>query len=244
MIKKALFVGHLGLGDHVILHGAVKHFANLYESVHVPVKDHNKSAVDFMCKKMSNVYTVGIQDENDLGELLSLYRNDDQLYLAGLDVIKSGYRDTDSWNVLTFENRYIFDQNFYTQLGLDFQLSFDWDVPDGENSQQIISMLDPECDFCFVHDDPSRGYNIKINTSLKMVKNSVRADTFFDYLGLIRKAKEIHCMDSSLALIIDRSDIPDLNPDSTQKLFLHRYLRASEAAATYQKNWTIIHKQI
>ena len=211
MIKKALFVGHLGLGDHVILHGAVKHFANLYESVHVPVKDHNKSAVDFMCKKMSNVYTVGIQDENDLGELLSLYRNDD-----GLDVIKSGYRDTDSWNVLTFENRYIFDQNFYTQLGLDFQLSFDWDVPDGENSQQII----------------------------KMVKNSVRADTFFDYLGLIRKAKEIHCMDSSLALIIDRSDIPDLNPDSTQKLFLHRYLRASEGAATYQKNWTIIHKQI
>ena len=236
MIKNALFVGHLGLGDHVILHGAVKHFSKIYWSIEIPVKHHNVKSVDFMLKKIPNVHTIGIADENELGRLLPPH-------LGSVDIITSGYRNVDSWNVLTFENRYIFDQHFYTQLGLDFRLSFDWDVPDGENSQQIISMLDPKCDFCFVHDDPSRGYNIKLDTNLTVVKNSVRADTFFDYLGLIRKAKEVHCMDSSLALIIDRSNIPATNPDSTQKLFLHRYLRASEGAATYQKNWKMIHKQ-
>ena len=239
MIKKALFVGHLGLGDHVILHGAVKHFSNIYSSIEIPVKHHNQKSLDFMLKNLPNVHTIGIADENELGRLINFYL--EREHLGSVDIITSGYRNADSWNVLNFENRYIFDQHFYTQLGLDFELSFDWDVPDGENSEQIISTLDPKCDFCFVHDDPSRGYNIKLETNLKVVKSSVRADTFFDYLGLVRKAKEIHCMDSSLALIIDRSDMPSLNPDGTQKLFLHRYLRSSEGSATFRKKWHIIH---
>tara|TARA_R110000824_G_scaffold283078_4_gene471430 strand:- start:2507 stop:3013 length:507 start_codon:yes stop_codon:yes gene_type:complete len=126
-----------------------------------------------------------------------------------------------------------FDEVFYSQLGMDIEDSFSWMVQDGNCAETILRKLYPERDFCFVHDDPSRGYHINPQTDLPIVRNTIKSQTIFDYLLLLRQAKEIHCMDSSFALMIDRSDI-------NENLFIHRNVRKHGGVPTYAKKWKIL----
>jgi hypothetical protein len=61
--------------------------------------------------------------------------------------------------------------------------------------------------------------------------------TIFDYIDILKNVKEIHCMDSSFACLIDH--LPYL---SEKKKFIHRYIRESSENPVYKNNWMILYE--
>lgn len=217
-----IFLGHLGLGDHIICHSIVIKLAKTNTKVYVLAKHHNVKSVEHMCENLLNVSVVGVKDDNEaIDKVMSA---DKRLVSVGMF--------GDNWHY----DPNGFDKCFYDQvrnLGLSIKDSFSWKARDGKNSKKVIDALYHNKDFCFVHDDPSRGYNIDVNTELPVIRNSIQTDTIFDYLPLIKLAKEVHCMDSSFALMIDRADV-------RCEKFIHRTIRRDGGWPTYQKKWNII----
>ena len=219
MKENAIFLGHLGLGDHIICQGIVNNLSKLYDKFFIVAKNHNAKSIEHMCSELENVVVLGVPDDETAIEVVRVWS--DERILVGIF--------GENWHYEPNQ----FDKVFYEQLSIDMKESFNWTPKDGSQSQKIIDELCPEEDFCFVHDDTDRDFEIKLETKLPIVRNSIRSETIFDYLPLIRKAKEIHCMDSSFALMIDRSNIKS-------KKFLHRYLREESGTPTYKSEWNIL----
>lgn len=220
--ETAVFLGHLGLGDHIICQGMVNKIASLYDKFFIISKPHNASSVLHMCRDINNLNNVIIEIAKDDTEARQTSSR------LGGDKINVGVFG-EGWHF----RRNGFDEVFYEQWGMNISESFNWEARDGDQGEVVLRKLYPERDFCFVHDDPSRGYHINPQTDLPIVRNTIQSQTVFDYLPLLREAKEIHCMDSSFALMIDRSNI-------TENLFIHRDVRKSNGIPTYQKKWKVI----
>lgn len=220
MKENCVFKGHLGLGDNIIQQGIVNIFHSMFDTFYVLCKHYNRRSVEHMNKKNSNVAVISADDDRQANDWVNTFYG---------EKIICGHTG-EGWHF----KRNGFDKVFYEQLGMNISESFNWEAQDGDQSESVLRKLYPERDFCFVHDDSSRGYHINPQTDLPIVRNTIQSQTIFDYLPLLREAKEIHCMDSSFALMIDRSDIP------AENLFIHRRVRKRGGFPTYQKRWKII----
>lgn len=218
--ENCAFRGHLGLGDNIIQQGIVNIFHGMFDTFYVLCKRHNKASVQYMNKDLANVVVVSVRGDKHANQWIRGF--DGEKMVCG--------RTGKGWKY----ERKGFDTVFYKQMGLDISDAFNWEVQDGDQGETILKKLHPQRDFCFVHDDHSRRMHINPQTDLPIVRNAIQSKTVFDYLPLLREAKEIHCMDSSFALMIDRSDI------TAENLFIHRKVREAGAVPTYQKKWNII----
>ena len=90
-----------------------------------------------------------------------------------------------------------------------------------------------ENDYVFVHDDPKRNYIIKEEylKNKKIIRPILGlTDNIFDYLTIIEKAEEIHCMDSSFRMMIDSYPMD-------KKLYFHTYCRSDSDLAQSKNKW-------
>jgi len=230
MNTDAIFLGHLGLGDHIIQQAAVNKIAEKYNSVLLFCKYHNLSSLKHMCEKQ-NIVIKAVEDDNEVEKIMTV------LCKYSVDIFKIGMYQS-NWDEFD-PSEISFDHYFYHQLGFDPLDSYNLEIKDGNNGHKILEALDPQQPFCFVHDDKNRNLDIDesiVNTELPIVRPEIFSETIFDYLPLLRKATEIHCMDSSFALMIDRAEnIP-------AKKYLHRYVRSNSANPSYKKEWKIYYK--
>ena len=220
---RAFFFPHLGLGDHIICQGMVNILHSLYDRFLIPVKHHNITSVHHMCSGLKGVELLPCNDDEEARELY-------QGYIGTVDLLATGHHNANYWNSSVMP--YLFDERFYMQLGINFDESWNWHPEAPEEPNQEILDLIPEEGFCFIHDDPSRGFNIDIR-GLPTVRNTVMGRTIFDYIPLLENATEIHCMDSSFAIMIDR--LPKLKA----KKYIHRHVRA-ESYPNYRSDWEIV----
>ena len=226
MKNEAIFLGHLGLGDHIIQQGIVNKLASQYRRVFIFCKHHNLGSVRYMCSP--NVNIIPVAGDEDVHQLYPQIKN--------ADIISVGFYN-ENWEKLS-ESEMSFDRYFYHQANLDFATTYNVDLKDGKQWETVIE-LDPKEPFCFIHDDASRGFGInmtKVNTVLPVVRPTITSDTIFDYLPLIRRASEIHCIDSSFVLMIDRANI------KCDKKRVHRYIRNQNNSYSpfYTDEWEII----
>lgn len=230
--SKAIFLGHLGLGDHIIQQGIVNQLCSEYDSVLLFCKHHNLDSLFHMCPK--NVEICGVNDDNEVRMMVSTIKGRYDVFSVGIyeDRWQKFLKQNSSYSY--YLGNTTFDQFFYMQANVDFSESF-IDIKEGDDSQKIFASLYPERDFCFVHQDKSRGFCIdasRVTTSLPIVEPIIRSKTIFDYVRLIKMASEIHCIDSSFALMIDRLNLKCPS-------FVHRYVRQDSLNPTY-KNMEII----
>tara|TARA_R110000744_G_C19305164_1_gene556114 strand:+ start:51 stop:734 length:684 start_codon:yes stop_codon:yes gene_type:complete len=221
--NRAFLFLHLGLGDHIICQGMVNILHSLYDELYIPVKHHNTTSVHHMCKDLKSVKLLPCDGDEEARELCQEYTGH-----WGADLLATGNHSNNPVD----ESVGPFDERFYIQLGVDFDESWNWHPKAPKETNQEILNLIPEEDFCFIHDDPSRGFNIDI-CGLPVVRNTVMGKTIFDYIPLLENATEIHCMDSSFALMIDR--LPDLKV----KKYIHRHVRGP-IYPNYRSDWEII----
>ena len=227
MKKDVIFLGHLGLGDHIIQQGIVNRLARRYKRVLIFCKHHNLASVRHMCDP--NVNIIPLSGDTEVHRYMQQVEN--------VDIISVGLYN-ESWEKFPTSET-TFDRYFYEQAGVDFEVSYEvsFDSPDKQETSNKIMDLAAKCyAFCFVHDDRERGFEIdtsRISPCLKVVRPSIRAEKIFDYIPLIQNADEIHCIDSSFALMIDRMEV---NCDK----YIHRYVREDSFNPSYREDWKIL----
>lgn len=189
---------HMGLGDHLICHGIIRHYANEYDVVHNFVKPHNFKSVSFMYRDLKNV------------DLIEGYDQDAEKYTK--NVLKIGFDNL-------FYGGNTFDKGFYEQIGLPFENR--WELfkieRDIKKEKTIYNEYNITGNYNFVHDDsrfpiPLQYKNNSVSPRIGLTEN------IFDYLTLIEKADEIHCIESSFLFMID-------SVIKGKKVFVHRSSR-------------------
>lgn len=206
---------HLGLGDHIICNGMVRHFYKEYNDVTLFCKTHNKSNVEYMYRDLKNLKIISFDDSLDADVQIKRYIHENNLYK---DLIKIGFENL-SRNIETS-----FDRDFYRILNLDFSVRFDefYIKREPKRENEVYETLNPDKEkYIFVHDDPDRGFQIdesKLSKKYKIIKNDKRF-LVFNYIKLLEKAEEIHFMQSSFKELICSYDF------KKPKLYQHNYIR-------------------
>lgn len=207
---------HLGLGDHFICNGLVRHFidANKLSRVSVVVKKSNLTNVQRMFRDRDDIEFLVIEKDSDL------YKND-----LSAPVVKIGFEKCRPMD---------FDRSFYDCVNVPFSERWDsWYVErDLEKEQEIKSYLNISEDYIFVHDKSSTGnYNLNIKSDLRQIKPTKIPceSSVFDWIGIIENAKEIHAINSSFVHLID-------SVKTNGKLYYHD-IKPNTVGFSLKKNW-------
>ena len=217
---------HLGLGDHIICNGLVRHFAETLEII-LLCKKHNAQNVQFMYRDNPNIKIHEIINDDEANRFCDSHNNMNILRI-GFAVGGKRYYDC------------LWDENFYRNAYIDF--NFSWTkfylMVDSDRSSTIYQKLNPNNEeFIFVHNIDSTNTD-RINYSaihkdIKIIKTNPDID-FFDYYDIIQQAKEIHCIDSSFKHLVDR--IP-----TKAKLFYHKMNNPKQFDLhNHKKEWIIV----
>ena len=195
---------HLGLGDHILCNGIVRHFSEIYEKVLVFVRNHNLKNVKYMYRDNPNIIPIVVGDEFAIEDYIIQNEISDK-------VIKVGFEK------LTYNEKTTYDVEFYNSVNLDFSIRFEkfYFLRNYEMESLILKTLNPNNEkYIFTHGvDHS-----KIKTEYKIISNPTEY-TVFDLLTLIENAEEVHIMESSIKNLINSYKF--VKP----KIYFHTYSR-------------------
>lgn len=226
---KVQILQHLAMGDHIICNGLVRKQLEFYDQIELFTTKRHLDSVRWMYRDEERINVICVQDANDARERF----NDQYDHL-----------------IVGFENLKIeschFDEAAYNCVGVDFSLR--WShfhyVRDKDSEQECLDSFKLSGDdYVIVHEDPIRNFIIdrtllpqdKKVIYLKPLKNNKgNYCRIFDYLLLLERASEIHCIDSSFRCLIESFDV-----FQNSKLYFHDYARdnSEEYNITEAKSW-------
>lgn len=195
---------HLGLGDHIICNGLVRHIKKFEDVVYVFCKLHNTKNVEYMYRDNPNIKILSVGEDIDV---ISYINNNN----IQNDIIVVGFTGENQDEVSSF------DEAFYFQHKIPFSKRFDdfYFERDFELEQNIVKELNPNNEkYIFTHNiDIS-----KINTNFKIIDNPVNY-SIFNLISLIENAEEVHLMESSIKNLVNSYKM------EKPKFFYHKYVR-------------------
>jgi hypothetical protein len=195
---------HLGLGDHIICNGLVRHIKKFEDVVYVFCKPLNTKNVEYMYRDNPNIKILSVGEDIDV----TRYINNNNIQN---DTIVVGFIGENRDEVSSF------DESFYFQHKIPFSKRFDdfYFERDFELEQNIVKELNPNNEkYIFTHNiDIS-----KINTNFKIIDNPVNY-SIFNLISLIENAEEVHLMESSIKNLVNSYKM------EKPKFFYHKYVR-------------------
>jgi hypothetical protein len=209
---------HLGLGDHFVCNGLVHKVSKDFDLIYLPCKVSNYPTVKYLYSESSKIKVFKIN--NDEFCEISAFAS-----LMNLMILIVGFQNCEVKN---------WDRSFYNQLGIDFSERYNsFYLP---NKKPDVLMTVPLEDYILIHDESSVGaYKLNIESDLKFVKiERGLSDNLFSFIDIIKNAKEIHCINSSVFHLID-----SLN-ETTDKLFYHDIRRTDDSEFKVSGKWKII----
>ena len=226
--NKVLIHHHLGLGDTIICNGLVNYLSNEKGiECFLPVKRHYLNMVQFLYKNNHRVKLFGIDNETRDNDIENFAETNN------LQILKIGFEKVKKNNFNTY---------FYKQLNIPYEYSFRYfNLPeDNEKYAQLEKHLFEffginSSNFILVHNESSyEKYELKIESKLDQIVINKESDLFnnlFLYKDLIRKAKEIHCINGSFLHLVERVD-------SNAQLFYH-HLRKNNMQIQDRWEWVL-----
>lgn len=211
---------HLGLGDHFICNGLVRHLYSNHNGIKLFAKTHLKQNIDFMYRDLENLEVIGLKDDEEVERYIRLNSLQKQSIRIGFDKIRAGLPQKD----ITF------DQAFYLAEGLPFSYRFDkfYIERDLDKEKNLYNNLTQNLDgYVFIHEDPSRGMFLdraRIRSDLPIITNNTN-NLITDYLTVLENATEIHVMQSCFKDMINSYLM------TKPKIFLHNYVRCYDEYA-------------
>lgn len=211
--EECTIIGHLGLGDLILLCPIAIYLLRDYERVYFPTSKHYSDSVRsfFLFHPRVKVFECDSYPEP--------YRN---CAIHG-DVFRTGFYGYDRPVTLPIDNNISFAENFYKQVGLDYSIRWDYSpIPELARRLYNAKLSNPNTKYSFVHEDLGRGFRIN-PIHLKMY-NVIKPDqpqgSILGYLPFINNAWQIHAIDGPVRHLIESIDI---NP--AIQLYYHRYAR-------------------
>lgn len=227
-MKTIYIYHHLGLGDHIICNGLVRHFAET-KKVFLLCKNKNHTNIKFMYRDNTNITVNSTQDDVSANNFCNNIDTDtNEVLRIGFAV--GGYKYNDC----------LWDENFYRNANLNFQYSWSkfYIEPDLQKCSELYLNLNPYNEpYIFIHNIDSTNTDrinyLKIDSSKKIIKTDPNIN-FFDYFTIIQQASEIHCIDSSFKHLVDRIH-------TKGKLFYHK-LKDPKTYDSYnsKKEWIVV----
>jgi len=206
---------HLGLGDHIICNGMVRHFCELYDQVTLFCYSHYANNVKYMFRDLKNLIILDFKNEQEIN-LYILVNN------IKNNLIKIGFENLPHHLSYT-----TFDKAFYILANLNFDIRFSkfYYQRNIEKENLVCKTLNPNNEkYIFLIDDPQRGFNIdmnKVSNQYKIIKNDYNF-MMFDYIKLLENAEEIHTMQTGFLDLINSYKM------NTPKIYRHTYVRQYE----------------
>lgn len=228
-MKSIYIYGHLGLGDQIACNGIVNTYTDSYDRVYVFTKPKNVRNVMWMYRNNEKVKLIAME-ENQVRQFMFLNPQNEYLVVGHEKLHEELRRDPNGR----------FDQVFYKMANVPFEnkwkrFSIDRD-PKGEI--EAFESLNLTVPYVFVHDDRERPITKHLPSGIKIVRPDRMDLSPFDYLTVIERAEEVHCIDSSFFNLIDC-----LMLRSDDRLFFHKYVKihlvGEGGTPTTKLNWTI-----
>lgn len=211
---------HRGMGDLIICNAIFRYFGERHSVVIVPVKYGYFDSATYMLRDAPSILVVPARSNKEASHLVNTFRASGPVLFIGNQGVN--YRRED------------FDRSFYEQVGLPFETRWSGFKLVRDASVELEA---PEQPYAFLHDDPSRGLTIDRSKPCfsglpERVPTVGVTQNIFAWLPTILAAAEIHCIDSSCALLVDSLQI-----DRSVRLYLHRYARLAITIPTYRLHW-------
>jgi len=199
---------HIGLGDFIICNGLIRSLIkNNLQYTLFCCKPNYLNSIKTMYKDLENM-SIEYKNEFDVHNFLSTLNDDEKIILGHV-----AETDEYSWDELFYVSHNIPFINRWKNFKINRDLF---------RENNLFNKLNPEnSKFALVHSVGSDGCNridySKIDKELKIIEVSPEnTDDIFDYLGLIYKAEQIHCIESCFNVLVDSLD------DINCKIFYHK----------------------
>jgi hypothetical protein len=219
MVSGIYILGNQGLGDQIVLNGLYRYFADRYDLCVIPIGDRYKKTIREMTKDVQNILVTDYRMEIWEPHMLA-HRN--FLKKRGFHCLNLG---TFGPNYLV-NQEFSLDQTIYQQAEIRHQTR--WSdfryLRNISREKQLFERLGcKKGEYIFVHDDPKRALDIEsklLPENYSVIKPIVgmKRFSFFDYIYIIENAAEVHCIESSFAVLIEQLDIK-------VPKYIHRYAR-------------------
>lgn len=238
---------HTGLGDHFNCAGMVRMISKKKDAhCFVITKDKYIDIIKYMYKNDDDISVSTIPSEpwqlerefakNEYKKICELYDSLFEHFTASKEFISIGHENY-PWNqpILKVKNPW---EIFYDQLKFDYSIRTEYFLwPENQKEElQVYNELNPSGEeYAFIHEDASRDLLIdrtKITTK-NIISNPQNINPFL-LKEVIKNAKEIHCIDSSMKCLIDLMPENELKGD----LFLHNV--REYAIGTLTNKWNIV----
>ena len=203
---------HLEMGDNLLCNAIVREYSNHFSKVHLFCIKRNAPAIQFMYRDLNNI-TYGIAEKE--GQISNFFRNLEPRPNTFKKHITCGDRRLDARN---------FDELFYQSAGIPFEKRWSgfYVQRDLNREEELFNRLGlQDKQYVFVHDDSRRGFHILENyivDKLVLRPDPRWTNNIFDYISILERASEIHCIDSAFAILVDQMNIQN-------NLFFHNYAR-------------------
>ena len=203
-------LSHMGLGDHIVCNGMVRHFVKQYNLI-IYVKHQYIDSVRHMFRDLGpQLKIVAVKDDHE-----AWARQEPK-------TIRSGIFYGPTW-----DSTKLWCKSFYANVGLDhsvmrseYFLLRSRDVEEKFYKKCIEHIGSDK--YIVVHDDPERYSSIHVDTDMPVIRIGrgqfpIESSSIFDYCTLIERAQEYHGFDSSFMWLVE---LGRLRPKETT--FLHR----------------------
>ena len=201
---------HLGLGDHIVCNGLVRHLCKEHGNVSLFCYKHNEANLKYMYRDNPNITLVPMNSDNEIDNFLNT---------INAPFVKIGFNKMGD-----FYNGHSFDEAFYKIADLPFSVRYDefYLQRDDELETFVYNELNPNNEkYIFIQDDESRGFKIdenKFRQDLKIIRNDKRFN-IFEMIKIYENAEEIHFMESSISALVNSLLLPKV------KIHMHKYIR-------------------
>lgn len=224
---------HSGLGDHIICNAIIRTYAERYDKIILNITQSTIGNVKYMYRDLDNIEFIDLY----FVDVPSYVKdNPDNKYLV-LGCIPEYFSNLHKRIYKSF------DYGFYVMADIPYEDRWDkfYFQRDIDKERYVyyhrLDLEDGE-EYVFIHEDPSRKRLLDYKLIPEGIKH-IKADDFkdvsvFDFLYTIKKAKEVHVMDSCFLALIDNMRLVH------NKLFLHNYRGNWISTPTAIKlNWNI-----
>lgn len=215
---------HLGMGDHIISNGLVRCLREQYKQVSVFCAPEHFESVNFMYRDDKNIIVVPVGGVSEINK----YIRNNNLEEKTIRVVAKPDHLV-SW-----------DESFYTQLNINKQNR--WDkfkiLRDNEREKNLFDLINPKNEkFVLIHSAGSDGKDridySKINESFMKIFVKKYTENIFDFLYLVEKAEEVHCVQSSFHHLVDSLDLND-------NIYFHTLKKSRGFSHKIKDKWKIV----
>lgn len=226
---------HTGLGDMLVMEGLVRHFATFSRRVYV-----NTEYPEEVRRLYSQVPVepLHVGRSYPTRPQIKLPEQIDQTIYFGYysdEFQKLGPRTPGRFESLTFDS-HGWDREFYRQANLPFLLRWkNTHLPVPKEEFKLKGATD-----ILVHDEHK--HRIKIEDSECVRIRPVPGRSIFEWMWHIAKAREVHCIDSSVMNLVE-SMWANGYLSSGAKLFYHRDVRPTYGP-TLMAPWRIVENEV